>query len=824
VENLSRTCIFLVLLLILPVLASQAQEKLRGRVTDSISGEPLAFVNVVYNQQRQGTATDLDGYFTIPDKSKADFLKCSFVGYKSRRVELPVTKNFIEIQLKPKAFKLDEVTVLPGKNPAHRIIKNAVAMRDEHAPHELDNYQYTSYSKFYVSLKTDSMKKRIERDTAGRIPDTSSLVKTVEFFDKNHLFMMESVTDKQFARPDKEEETVLASRVSGLKNPAFTYLASEYQSFSFYRQSIEVGGQEFVSPLCNNSHKKYFFLLQDSLYNQAGDTSFVISFKPKQRSNFKGLQGRITITSDDWAIENVIAEPMESSGSFDIKIQQKYEKIDSLHWFPVQLNTNFIFRFASASSNSLSIGTSEGPQNTAPMIGVGKTYIRDIRINSDSISRLRGGTSIVYDKKLAERDSLWWKQQRQEQLDNRETETYRLIDSVGEEMKLDRMVEIMEILATGSIPWGVINIKLNDLLWYNEYEGYRLGLGLETNKRLSEYFSLNAHGAYGFRDKKLKYGGGLSLYPLKNKRLALNAGWSHDLRSANQVNFQPAMLSTESFRYLFISQMDWYDTWSASIEANPFRGFYAKTYLDFNQISITNTKRFYSENLLPEFSEWESGVELHWVIKEDVIRTPKGNMLSMGSKYPEIFFNTRYGFPHQMNSSEYWRFEARIEDVIETRWIGDFHLTLDAAWLHSDKNPYLQKFYLPGSGKWLDSDHSFATMRPHEFHADRYLAAFFKYDIGSLLFHVNKWKPEFALVTNACIGEVDAYPLAENEVLYQSHLTPEKGYIESGIQFNALLRQSFIKYGAGFYYHYGPYSTPQFKDNYAIKFRMEFSF
>ncbi|MFO7878673.1 MAG: DUF5686 family protein [Bacteroidales bacterium] len=821
--NLNKHILFILICLLLPFV-SLAQETLRGRVTDSVSGNPMAFVNVVYNQERQGTTTDLDGYFSVPDKSKADFLKCSFVGYDTKRIPVPKAKDYVEIQLKPKAFQLDEVTVLPGENPAHRIIKNAVAMRDEHAPHKLDNYQYTSYSKFYMTLQTDSMKKKIERDTAGRIPDTSSLVKTVDFFDKNHLFMMESVTEKQFVSPDREEEHVVGSRVSGLKKPAFTYLASEYQSFSFYRQSIEVGGQEFVSPLCKNSHTKYFFLLRDSLFNPQGDTSFVISFKPKRGTNFKGLQGRITITSDHWAIENVIAEPMESSGSFDIKIQQKYEKVDSVHWFPVQLNTNFILRFASASSNSLSIGSTEDPQSTAPMIGVGKTYIRDIRINRDSSERVRGGTSIVYDKKLAERDSLWWKQQRQEQLDNRETETYRLIDSVGEEIKLDHMVEIMEILATGSIPWGVINIKLNDLFWYNEYEGYRLGLGLETNKRLSEYFSLHGYGAYGFRDKELKYGGGLSLYPLKNKRLEINTGWSHDLRAGNQLNFQTSMLSTESFRYLFIDEMDWYDTWSASIESNPFRGFYAKTYLDFNQIKINNSRRFYSEDLLPEFSEWESGVELHWIIKENIIRTPKGNMLSMGSKYPEIFFNLRYGFPHQMNTYEYWRFEARITDVIETRWIGDFHLTLDAAYLHSDRNPYLQKFYLPGSGKWLDSDRSFATMRPHEFHADRYLAAFFKYDIGSMLFHVKKWKPEFALVTNACIGEVDAYPLAENEILYQSHLTPKKGYIESGIQFNALLRQSFIKYGAGFYYHYGPYSTPHFKDNYAIKLRMEFAF
>ncbi len=788
-----------------------AQENLQGKIIDAETKEPMAFVNVTYNLEKEGCITDLDGLFTIPNRQRADFIHCSFVGYKAKNIPLNGTEDFIKIEMHPEALTLNEVTVLPGENPAHRIVSLAIDNKAKHNPDNLDSYELTSYSKMYFTIDSKDFKDVVKKDSAGNIADTSSLGKMADFLDKNHLFLMESVTKKQFQSPDKTKEEILASRVSGLKHPSFTYLAAEYQSFSFYDEIIQVAGQEYISPLCKNSPNKYFFLLKDTAYTETGDTTFIMSFQPKRGTNFSGLEGLIYINSDGWAIQNVIAEPKTQSNEMQVKIQQQYNKPDAAHWFPVQLNTDFIVNF-------IELSDSAGSGNSK-LLGVGKTYIKDVKINQAIETRIKGGTEIAYAKDATEKDAVFWDNFRIQQLNTREKNTYKLIDSVGDAINLDQKLAGLEILATGKIPWGVVNIDLNSLYWFNEYEGSRLGLGLETNHRLSNYFSLFTYGAYGIRDEAFKYGAGLNIMPLKNERLILQAEYSHDIRESNAYNFTSKQLDNESFREFFLSDFDWYSSWTASIQAQVFRGFHTKAYLDFNEINNQNFSRFYGK-----MTGWETGIETKWVIRENIIRTPKGNIMSMGSKYPDIHFNIRNGIPWKDDAfKEYWRFEARFHDVLETKWIGDFHITADAGLIYSDFPIYGHGFSIHKSGKWLDSDNSFATMPMSGIFADRFVALFLKYDIGSLLFHVKNWKPEFALVSNMFIGENSKFPYYEMNSQIQ-FAYPNKIYMESGLQINALLQQLFMKYGVGFYYNHGDYAGPDFKDNFAIKFRLEYEF
>jgi len=806
----------LIICLILISATLFAQESLKGKVIDAETKEPMAFVNLTYNDNKEGCITDLDGLFTIPDKKKASFIQCSFVGYKTEKIPLNGNENFMIIEMHPEALTLNEVTVLPGENPAHRIVYKAIENKAKHNPDNLDSYELTSYSKMFFTVDSKAFQNSAKKDSAGNSKDTSNVARMMDFLEKNHLFLMESATKKQFQSPDKTKEEILASRVSGLKHPSFTYLAAEYQSFSFYDEIIEVAGQEYISPLCKNSPNKYFFLLKDTAYTETGDTTFIMSFQPKRGTNFSGLEGLIYINSDGWAIQNVIAEPKTQSSEMRVKIQQQYNKPDGLHWFPMQLNTDFIVDF-------IELSDSAGSGNSK-LLGVGKTYIKNVSINTEIENRLKSGTEIVYAKDATEKDEHFWDNFRIQQLDTREKNTYELIDSVGDAVNLDQKLASIEILATGKIPWGVINIDLNRLYWFNEYEGSRLGLGIETNKRLSNYFSFFGYGAYGIRDEAFKYGGGINITPLKNERLILQAAYTHDIRESNAYNFSSNQFESESFREFFLSDFDWYSTWTANIQAQIFRGFHSKAYLDFNKINYTNRDDQIFPRFYGEMTGWESGIETKWVIHENIIRTPKGNIMSMGSKYPDIHFNIRKGIPWKDDTFKpYWRFETRFHDVLETKWIGDLHITADAGLIYSDFPIYGQGFSLHKSGKWLDSDNSFATMSANGIFADRFVALFLKYDIGSLLFHVKNWKPEFALVSNMFIGENRKFPYYEMNSPIQ-FAYPDKIYMESGLQINALLKQLFIKYGVGFYYNHGDYARDDFKDNFAIKLRIEYEF
>ena len=68
-----------------------------------------------------------------------------------------------------------------------------------------------------------------------------------QFFNKQHLFLMESVSERKFLYPGNNKEKVLASRISGLKDPLFILLATQIQSFSFYNEIIKIGKKNYIN-------------------------------------------------------------------------------------------------------------------------------------------------------------------------------------------------------------------------------------------------------------------------------------------------------------------------------------------------------------------------------------------------------------------------------------------------------------------------------------------------------------------------------------------------------------------------------------------------
>jgi TonB-dependent SusC/RagA subfamily outer membrane receptor len=78
-------------------------------VTDEL-GEAVPGVSIVVKGSTRGVATDLDGSYKIDVKS-TDILVVSFLGYETLTIEVK-GKPKIDIQIKPAANELDEVTVV----------------------------------------------------------------------------------------------------------------------------------------------------------------------------------------------------------------------------------------------------------------------------------------------------------------------------------------------------------------------------------------------------------------------------------------------------------------------------------------------------------------------------------------------------------------------------------------------------------------------------------------------------------------------------------------------------------------------------------------
>lgn len=100
----------LLLLLMLPF-SMLAQSTLKGVVSDATSGQPIPGANVVVEGSTNGTSTDMDGNFTLPNVKAGDRLVFSFLGY-SNQVIAYTGQPSINVSLKEDATQLQEVIVI----------------------------------------------------------------------------------------------------------------------------------------------------------------------------------------------------------------------------------------------------------------------------------------------------------------------------------------------------------------------------------------------------------------------------------------------------------------------------------------------------------------------------------------------------------------------------------------------------------------------------------------------------------------------------------------------------------------------------------------
>ena len=109
-----KKILFLIFLITVNLSNSQT---INGIVKDSISGQNIAFVNIVLKNGK-GTYSSEFGIFELEIKNiKTDTLKISSLGYESKILPLIDFKNktIFEVLLKPKIENLDEVLILNKK-------------------------------------------------------------------------------------------------------------------------------------------------------------------------------------------------------------------------------------------------------------------------------------------------------------------------------------------------------------------------------------------------------------------------------------------------------------------------------------------------------------------------------------------------------------------------------------------------------------------------------------------------------------------------------------------------------------------------------------
>jgi hypothetical protein len=824
--------VFLILLMIAGFGGfSQEYHSVSGKVVDAKTQEPLAFVNIVINNSNYGGTSDIDGKFKLRSQDIIREIHLSYVGFKPLTYHVGTKTENLQLQMVRTEIELREVEILPGINPAHRIIRNAIDNRENNDPEKLNSFSYTSYEKvvFTVDSDTASAKDSISKgtrisfttgsqaalDSARKSKPDSSEELMNKFFNQQYLFLMENVTKRKFLSPDRNYNQVIATRMSGFKDPIFVFLTTQIQSFSFYKPFISIFQSTYVNPIGSGGLSKYFFKLEDTTYS-GHDTVYIISFRPHRGTNFDGLKGVISISNHNWAIQNVIAEPYNKSQAIQIKIQQMYELFEGDHWFPVQLNTDVTLQM-------LEIGKHH-------VIAKGRSYIRDIVLNPEMVKKEFNHLDVEVDKAATERDEKFWSEYRTDSLTTKDRKTYQVIDSIGKEANLDRMAKSFQTILSGRIPWKIIDFDINRILGYNTYEGLILGLGIHTNNKVSDWFKIGGFYQYSFAIVTSKYGGDVSFLLNRRNDVMIRGGYFYDLLESGGVRFFDDYESIlgGNFRPLLLKKLDRTENENLSLT------FRARKYWLFNIGISRSYKRSTTNDLaIPEgnatilenqFRFTELSVSLKWAYGEKFIQTIH-NKISMGTKYPIVWLQYTRGLKNFMDGQfDYNRIDFKIRKTFKIKFLGKLTFQVTGGYI-DNPIPACNLYYGPASYRVFTvyAPYSFTTMRMNEFLSNRYASLFIYHDFGYLLYKGKKWfHPEFAIAQNIGFGWLD-HPGHYTEAP-GSQRSMDLGYYESGLLINNLINLSLYKVGAGAFYRWGPYSMNNVGDNFSYMVSVIFPF
>ncbi len=803
--------LYIFLIFLVAALPAEGQTySVHGKVVDLETREALAFVNMIINHGKHGGVTDIDGKFSLSYPEPITSLTISHMGYETVIYQVGDQSWGLVIRLKPATIELGEVEVVPGENPAHRIISNVIASRDLNDPEKLPSFSYTSYDKMYFTIKSDSA---FIMDTAVQDTSTGALR---GFLEDKYFFFMETVSERKFMYPDHNHERVIASRISGFKDPIIVFLISQMQSTSFYDDVIKIADKNYINPISRGSTRKYLFILQDTIYHQnTTDTTFIIYYRPLLNTNFDGLEGLLYVNTCKWAIENVTAEPYRDDLGLSIRIQQKYELMEGQYWFPVQLNTDLMIRFAEVATDSASY----------PLVGIGKSYIRDVRINAEVTKREFSNVEIeVVPDAFSKADQLL-AAYRIDSLSMKESNTYTYIDSIGQEYHFDEKAKGFETVMTGKIPWKWINFDMRKFLRYNDYESIYVGLGVETNQKISNRFSLGGFLGYGFRDKHMKYGTHVSLFPWKDVEMEIGLSYQNDVAEPGGTHYVDDFLkfSYDQYREPLLMRMDRIEKFEGTLG---FRSLsYLKTYITFVRTYKEPGYDYYFgpsgeelSLLSNSFRFTEGSVSFRYAFREKFLKNVR-TKVSLGTSWPVVWLTYTRGFDGILGGEfGYNRLDLKIHKAFFIKYFGQTDLMLKAGFIDKPL-PYTNLFN--GNGSYhaftLYAPHSFATMRVNEFLMDRYVALYVSHSFGKLLLRTKGFNPALELTTNIGYGFL-------NDPEYHHHLTfqtMDKGFYESGVNINELLNiTGIISLGLGVHYRYGPYHLDRELDNFAFKFTM----
>ena len=258
---MGKKIVFLLASLFTVWIANGQNTIIKGVVTDSITGERLPYVSLIFKGTTIGTATDGDGNFSFSALTDVKNLEVSYLGYDTKEVKvIPGKTNNLKIKLAPNGITLNEVVVKPKKekyskkeNPAVKFVKQVIASRESNDPRNHDYFQYDQYEKMVFAMN-DYHPKPKKNGKPGKFDFLIDFVDTLDvgttILPVSEKEKVESVYYRK--EPKSEKRIVKGNKSSGVdeifsRDGIQQFLNEVFREVDIFKNDIPLFLQRFVS-------------------------------------------------------------------------------------------------------------------------------------------------------------------------------------------------------------------------------------------------------------------------------------------------------------------------------------------------------------------------------------------------------------------------------------------------------------------------------------------------------------------------------------------------------------------------------------------------
>ncbi|MEC4004081.1 DUF5686 family protein [Flavobacterium sp. SUN052] len=796
---------------------------MKGQVIDFDSTVPIAFAKINYNNKT--ITSDWEGKFSIELKEDNKPIVFSYKGYFDKTYYQTVGAKFLLIKMiTNNSLKNQEIY---SENQVNLIIKKVIENKPLNQPEKaLNTFEYKNYEHLLVSANPDSISGKIDtiykKSLFGKRKITLDSInyKFKKLVEKQHIYQTEKVNLIQHNN-DGTKETILASRMAGFKKPLYEYLGLNLVSYSLYENQLEILEIPIQNPISNYGRKMFVFKIIDTVKIQER-TVYRIYFQPKKLNSNK-LRGLLFVDAENFAIAKAF---YRIYGIININATYTFNyRKDHKIWFPEK--RKFVVVKGNNSEDLKILGGTIKFNSSLEELqkdASDRVYLKlestpyDIKINQLVSFKTPSIKINVPENSMTKPDS-YWKSIKKDTLDVRKIPTYTNLDSLSIAENIEQKIFLGKKIFNGYLPIGFVDLDLKSIVKYNNYEGFRLGIGGVTNNKLSEKYKISGFVGYGLKDDKLKYGITPSYLLNKETNTWLSASYSYDLYEIGQIQF-----ATQAKRFKI------YDPRPINIStfySNKMASFFIETKyipktdiyfgLSRNEVQPLFNYNFYTkDNYYSNFNLATAQFAIEWKPFSGYMQTPSGR-LEIEKRFPKFSLQLTKSFANVIGSDfDFTKIDFKITHEIpylsgqNTSFIlqsgfafGAIPLThlYSIAPNNLNRESLFKRITFAGKN-------SFETMFFNEFFSSKYVSFHVKHTFNKVKL-AYKIKPLISVVTRMAWGTMDK---PEQHIGLQ-YKTLDRGFFESGVEAN----QIFKGFGLTFFVRYGPNALPKFDDNFALK-------